>query len=137
MYKKIMVPVDLAHTDKLAKALDTAADLANHFQIPVCYVGITTETPSSLAHTPSEYASKLETFAKQQSQEHGHKAIAKSYASHDPTTDLDNTLLTAVKEVDADLVVMASHVPGLIEHVWPSHGGKIASHSNASVFLVR
>jgi nucleotide-binding universal stress UspA family protein len=29
MYKKIMVPVDLVHADKLALALDTAANLSN------------------------------------------------------------------------------------------------------------
>ncbi|MCA9547857.1 MAG: hypothetical protein KC613_25810, partial [Myxococcales bacterium] len=30
--------------------------------------------------------------------------------SHDPTVDLDDALLRAVKEVNADLVVMASHL---------------------------
>jgi hypothetical protein len=34
MYKKIMVPVDLVHADKLALALDTAANLAKLYNIP-------------------------------------------------------------------------------------------------------
>jgi nucleotide-binding universal stress UspA family protein len=46
-------------------------------------------------------------------------------------------LLSAINDAGADLVVMASHVPGLTEYVWPSHGGKIASHSTASVFVIR
>jgi hypothetical protein len=34
-------------------------------------------------------------------------------------------------------VVMASHVPGMLEHVWSSHAGRLASHASASVFIVR
>ena len=137
MYKKIMVPVDLTHAAQLTKALKTAADLSKHYQIPVCYVGITTETPSTVGHTPSEYAEKLEEFGRQQGDLHGHEVMTKSYASHDPSSDLNQTLLAAVNDTGADLVVMASHVPGVFDYIWPSHGGAVASHSDASVFLVR
>ena len=62
MYEKIMVPVDLAHVDRLEKALTTAADLARHYRIPICYVGVTTSLPGAVAHTPAEFARKLEQF---------------------------------------------------------------------------
>jgi nucleotide-binding universal stress UspA family protein len=137
MYTKIMVPVDLAHVERLDKALRTAADLANHYGIPACYVGVTTETPGPLGHTPAEFAAKLEEFGRQQSAEHGHTTETRAYASHDLTIDLDDTLLKAVHETGSDLVVMASHIPDLIDYVWPSNGGKIAEHSDASVFVVR
>ena len=61
-----------------------------------------------------------------------HAAIA-----HDPTTEVDDALLRAVDETGADLVVMQSHIPGLIDYVWPSNGGKIAGHAKASVLVVR
>jgi nucleotide-binding universal stress UspA family protein len=137
MYNKIMVPVDLAHVERLDKALKTAADLGQHYSIPVCYVGITPLTPSSIAHNPVEYGEKLADFGRRQAEKYGHEAMTKAYASHDPAVDLNDTLLAAVKEIGADLVVMASHVPGLAENLWPSHGGKVASHSDASVFVVR
>jgi nucleotide-binding universal stress UspA family protein len=137
MYRKIMVPVDLEHISGLAKALNAAGDLATHYQAEVCYVGITAQAPSSIAHNLAEYTSKLEGFARSEAGKYGHQATAKAYPSHDPSTDLDNLLLAAVKDVGADLVVMASHVPGLADHLWPSHGGKLASHSGVSVFLVR
>jgi nucleotide-binding universal stress UspA family protein len=57
--------------------------------------------------------------------------------SHDPTVDVDDALMKAVSETGADLVVMASHVPGLADYIWPSNGGKLAAHSSASVFVVR
>lgn len=137
MYTKIMVPVDLAHVERLEKALRTAADLSKHYGISVCYVGVTPNTPGPIAHNPAEYAEKLEEFGRAQAAAHGHKATTKAYASHDVTIDLDDTLLKAVGETGSDLVVMASHIPDIIDHLWPSNGGKIASHSDASVFVVR
>jgi nucleotide-binding universal stress UspA family protein len=137
LYTKIMVPIDLAHVERLGKALRTAADLSNHYGIPACYVGVTTETPSPLGHTPAEYAVKLKEFGRKQAEAHGHETETKAYASPDPTIDLDDTLLKAVHDVGADLVVMASHIPDVVDHFWPSNGGTIASHSDASVFVVR
>ncbi len=137
MYTRIMIPIDLAHVDKLGKALSTAADLARHYGIPVCYVGVTASPPGSVAHNPTEYAEKLESFARQQADQHGHEASTKAVVSHDPTSDLEETLLQTVKEIDADLVVMASHIPNVADLIWPSNGGKIPSHSDASVFVVR
>jgi nucleotide-binding universal stress UspA family protein len=132
-----MVPVDLAHKGDLDKALKTAADLASHYGVPVCYVGVTSPQPGSVAHTPEEFAKKLEGFAQDEAKKHGHEASSKSYTSHDPTVDIDDTLLKAVKETDSDLVVMASHAPNILDYVWPSNGGKVAEHAKASVFVVR
>jgi len=137
LYKQIMVPVDLTHTEHLQKALQTAADLSKHYGAPVTYVAVTPETPSPVAHNPTEFAQKLEAFAQEQASKHGHQAAAKAYASHDPAIDINDTLLKAVHETAADLVVMQSHVPNITDYIWPSHGGSVASHSDASVFLVR
>ena len=52
-------------------------------------------------------------------------------------TDVDDVLLRAAEEVGGGLVVMASHVPKLVDYIWPSNGGKIAAHSKAAVFVVR
>jgi nucleotide-binding universal stress UspA family protein len=123
MYKKIIVPVDLAHAGKLMKALKTAADLARHYQAPVCYVGVTTATPGSLAHNPAEYTTKLEAFARTQGEENGIETSSHTVVAHDPTIDLDDALLKAITRPAADLVVMATHVPNVADHLWPSNGG--------------
>ena len=137
MFERIMVPVDLTHADRIEKALRCAADLAAHYSATAIYVGVTTEQPSSLAHTPAEYAEKLAAFAKEQAEQHGIATESKAYASHDPTIDLDPTLLKAVGEVKADLVVMASLIPNISDRWWPANGGTIATHSDVSVLLVR
>lgn len=137
MYKKIMVPVDLAHIERLDKAITTAADLAKHYAIPICFVGVTAETPTEVAHSPKEFADKLEAFGAGQSKKHGLAIETAAYPSHDPAADLDKTLIAAAEDSGADLIVMASHVPGLPEHIFASNAGAVASHAEVSVFVVR
>ena len=137
MYRKIMVPVDLAHVERLDRALATAADLAKRYRIPVCYVGVTTGTPSPVAHTPQEYGERLARFGTEQVAAHGLDAQTAAYTSHDPAVDLDDKLIEAADEIDADLIVMASHVPGLPEHIFASNAGAVAAHAKVSVFVVR
>lgn len=137
MYKKIMVPVDLAHIQRLEKAITTATDLAKHYRIPICFVGVTAETPTEVAHNPKEFSEKLKEFGARQSREHGLEIETAAYPSHDPAIDLDQTLIAAAKENGADLIVMASHMPGLAEHIFASNAGAVASHAEVSVFVIR
>ncbi len=137
MYKQILVPVDLTHIDQLGKALRTAADLSRHYAAPVCYVGVTPEAPSQVAHNPKEFALKLEAFGNQQASEHGITATTRAYSATDPTIDINRILKQAIDDTGADLVVMASHPPNVTDYIWPSHGGWVAEHSGSSVFVVR
>ena len=137
MYTRMMVPVDLAHLDQLDKSLKAAADLALHYKIPIIYVSVVPTAPTEIAHNPTEFAEKLKAFAEDQAQANDLDAEAIVCTSPDPSTDVDDTLLATLVEIDADLVVMASHVPTIADYIWPSNGGKIASHARASVFLVR
>ncbi|TCP42825.1 universal stress protein [Rhodovulum marinum] len=137
MFCHILAPVDLAHVDRLTRALEVAADLARHYDIGVTYVAVTTPQPGPLAHSPEEFAGKLRAFAEEQAAKHGHRADAKTVVSHDPAVDLDHAIREARKDLNADLVVMGSHMPNLGDYVWPSHGGKLALHAHASIMLVR
>lgn len=137
MYKIVMVPVDLAHASRLEKALAVAGDLCRHYGAKAVYVGVTPPTPSRVARTPSQFAQKLNTFAAEQAAKYGHSASGHYVVSSDPTIDLDEALLKAAREVGADLIVMASHIPNITDYVWPSNGGEIATHARASVLVVR
>lgn len=137
MYSKIMVPVDLENLASLGKALQTALDLAKLYGASICYVGVTSGAPSAAAPTPEAFGDKLAAFAAAQTDSAGVRAESVSASTHDPATELDAALLTAVRETGADLVVMGTHVPGLQERLWASHGGALASHAPISVMLVR
>jgi nucleotide-binding universal stress UspA family protein len=137
MYRKIMVPVDLTHTDRLDKAIGTAADLAGLYSIPLLFVGVTAETPTALAHTPAEFAQKLEAFGAAQSRQRDLDISTAAYPSHDPAIDLHETLLTAAREHDVDLIVMASHIPGFPDHFFAANAAAVAAHADISVFVIR
>lgn len=137
MFNKIMVPVDLAHLPALQKALDVAVDMARHYQAALCYVGVTTSQPSSVARTPEEYRDKLHAFAREHAPDNGHAPSVAVYNSHDPAVDLDDILVRAVDELQVDLVVMATHLPHHIDAIMPANGSRVAAHTDVSVFLVR
>ncbi len=137
MFKKIVVPVDLAHKEALSKALQVGRDLAKVNSAELHLVGVTTETPGPLAHTPQEYGAKLAAFAKSLSAEYGITVHPHPVTSQDLKIDLERDIMRACDAIGADLVVIASHVPGLAEYVFSSNAGYLASHAKISVFVVR
>ncbi len=137
MYSRIMVPVDLAHADKLQRAFEIAAMIAKQEGATLIYTGVGAETPGAVAHTPKEFADKLQKFAETQRTAHGMPVEAHAAMSHDPAVDLNETLVAAAKKVDADLIVMASHIPGLADHWFHGHAAYVAQNAPISVFVVR
>ena len=139
MYSKILVPVDLSRTAQMSKALSIAIDIAKHYNATLCYVAVTNTTPSAAAHNPKELAMKLSTFAQEQGKLHGLATDSKVISTADTAVELDKRLLEAIEETGADLVIMASHPPGIGDrlHILHSNGANIVRHSNVSVFIVR
>lgn len=135
LYTHIMIPVDLAHADRLERALKTGTDLARLWGAKVTYVGITGVQPSKVAHTPEEFGRKLSDFARAQGEATGVETDAKAITAHDPAIEIDHMLVDAADEIGADLIVAGTHDPHVFD--WPSHGGKLASHAHMSVLLVR
>ncbi|GGC80314.1 universal stress protein [Marinobacter halophilus] len=139
MYKRILVPVDLSQLGNMPKTLNTAIDVAKHYQASLCYVTVTNSTPGAAAHNPEELAEKLAEFAEEQGQVHGIQTDSKVLESVDTAVELDKKLLDAIKDTGSDLVIMASHAPGLGDklHLLRSNGAEIVKHSDISVFIVR
>ena len=137
MYSKIMVPVDLEHVEQLQKALKTAANLAAEYKTPIVYVAVTMSGAGAVAHNPEEFQQVLDDFTKAQAAATGADVSSEMIISHDPAVDLDDKLLAAITDTGADLVVMGSHVPGFMEHIFASNAGAVASHAPVSVFVVR
>lgn len=137
MFRTIMTPVDLTQLDGLEKALKISAEIAKQYGAEVHFVGVTSNAPGALGHNPEEFAEKLDAFAGDQAEKHGITVRSEPVVSNDPATDLDDTLLDAVDRSGADLVVMQSHMPSAVDHVWPSNGGKVAEHARCSVMVVR
>jgi nucleotide-binding universal stress UspA family protein len=137
MFTKILVPVDLGHLDRMQKALAAAATQARTYGATVTYMAVTEETPGPVARTPKEFAARLAEFATEQGQTHGVPTEALAVVSTDPAAEINKLILKAVKDSGADLVVMASHPPRLVDWILPSHGGHVAEHADISVLIIR
>lgn len=137
MYRKMLVPVDLAHLDSLQRALTVAADLGRHYETEICYLSVTHSSPSNVAKTPEEYEEKLEAFAQEQAKTHGRPVSAKVLVSADPAVELDDKLVHAIDDLGVDLVVMGTHHHGKHDIIMPSNGSHVARETDASIFLVR
>ena len=137
MINKIMVPVDLAHKDDLENAISQAGQISKLNSATIHSVGVTSSAPTEVAKTPDSYGAKLKAFAKEVSDKTGCPVEPISLVDVDVTADLGHVLLDKSDELKVDLIVMASHVPGLMEHVIASNAGYVASHAKCSVYVVR
>ena len=139
MYTRIMVPVDLEHVEKIDKSISTAANLADHYNAPICFVAVTGTVPNRVAPSPEKFEAELNMFAREQADRFGIETSCLVKPSVDVPVELDDKLLEAIDDVDADLVVMASHIPGVPDklHLMSSNAAYIVKHADVSVFVVR
>lgn len=137
MISKIVFPVDLAHAERLGKALKVAIDLAKGHDAEIIFIGVTSTTPTTVANNPDEYAKALDEFAATEGMIHHVKVADKMVLSHDPSIDLGQQLIDAADEAGADLIVMASHMPGLADHLFEGNAAYVAQHAPLSVYIVR
>ncbi len=137
MFKKILVPVDLGHLETLSRALSVAADLAKSNDAEIVYASVYGNLSKTGLPQPEDHADALEAFAEREAKAQGISASALPIFSHDPAAETSSALVSAAGDINADAIVMASHVPGWVEHIFHSNAGYVACHSSASVFVVR
>ena len=138
MYSRILVPVDMDNTDQLTKALDLAAETAKANDATVVYVDVVDAVPTMSPHTEGEkMTERLDAFAAEQAKAHGIKTADHTVLRGDLHLNLGKDIVKAAKEGECDLIVMASHVPGIKDHFLTSHAGYVASHAPMSVYVVR
>ncbi len=137
MYATILIPVDLEHADQLEKAMVTAGDLARAQGAQLHVVGVTAALPGAAAHNPAEFGEKLKAWAGDWAGRLGLDVASHVLVTGDPQTEMDDRILAHAHEIGADLIVMATRVPGFAERIFGSHGGRLAAQADISVFLVR
>jgi len=138
MCSRILVPVDLSNTDKLTKALDIAARMAQEKAATVVYVGVVDAVPTSgKVQEGEKAAAALKGFAAQQAQAHQINTEAHVTLRGDLHLNVGSEVIQSARDKECDLIVMASHVPGLVEHILSSNAGYVASHAPMSVYVVR
>jgi len=138
MYSRILVPVDMDNVDKLAKAIALAAQTAKSNGASLLFVDVVDAVPTTTRITEGEkMADRLTQFAADQAKAHGIEITAHVALRGDLHLNVGADIIDAAKDADCDLIIMASHVPGMKEYFLASNAGYVASHAQISVYVIR
>lgn len=136
MYRTIIVPIDLSQETKGRSILDLAIRLgggearivlANILEELPGYVAI--ELPAGLMEqSRADAEEKLRAIAADAGVEAG-IAVRIGHPA--------NQILELAEETGADLIIIASHRPGLQDYFIGSTAGRVVRHAKCSVFVTR
>ena len=136
MYSTILVPIDMAHVAEGKTNIDLAAQhaaagakiiLLNVVEDIPNWAAV--ELPAGLIDQSIESAqSELKAIA---------TAAGMKMEIEVRTGHSYNTILDVAKEKDVDLIIIASHRPGLQDYFLGSTAAKVVRHASCSVLVVR
>ncbi|MCB4457549.1 universal stress protein [Leisingera sp. McT4-56] len=136
MFKHIMVPVDLHMPPAVKKAINVAADFAKNHGSRVTLVHVTDQQVKG-AHTVGSSGDELAALASKVAESSGARVEGLPIYSVDVGSEIDSILTRTAKELEVDLIVVATHMPGILDYVFSSHASHLVLHSEISVFVVR
>lgn len=136
MFKTVLLPVDVAHLDEGHKTLDIALSIASSdAAIILLYV---------MEDIPNWTDLDLPPDFKKNSMLTARKALESIAETIDRALQVEvragHAYSTILKEADAmnvDLIILASHKPGLKEYFIGSNTSKVVNHANCSVVVLR
>ena len=140
MFKNILVPIDLADTDLVKPAIETAIALARVSGGKIRLLNILPMTPVMLA----EYVPPDFDVQQRQSAEEALTIIAGEtgiepgrISSTVRQGGIYHEVLEEAKAIGADLIVMTSHRPAMKTYVLGSNAGHVVRYAKCSVLVVR
>ena len=140
MYKRILVPVDLADSELAKPAVDTAVALAKAAGGALRLLNVLPTTPVMLAeYVPADFD------AQQRKSAQDALAIVARECGLEPSQVSDvvrqggiyHEVLEEAKAFNADLIVMSSHRPAMRTYFLGSNAGHVVRYAQCSVLVVR
>lgn len=136
MYKTILVPIDMSHIEEGKLTLDIAKKHSDE-NTRIILLHVIEEPPKWIsAELPEGIFEKSRQSTKDEIQ-----AIADA-ASVSADVEIRSghpykNILGKAEEVDADLIIIASHKPDLQDYLLGSTAAKVVRHAPCSVLVVR
>ena len=131
MFKSILVPVDVYDPDVAEAAFARALALAAPGNARICVVSVVPAWPDDLARLPEDYEPRLQDWVD------ARRGAARVGVDLKVGGSIGARLIEAIGEVEADLVVMASHNPRITDYLIGSNAAHLALHAPCSVMVVR
>lgn len=138
MYSHILIAVDPDQPGSWAEALPAATALARCFsaRLTICSVVRDAEAAVEAQWSPIGYREMLDlTKVRLAKLASGVDGLAVDVEVG--TGTIRTGLLEVARRIGADLIVLASHVPGMKDHVWAGNAARVARQAECSVFIVR
>ncbi len=136
MYKKILVPIDEAHSETSGASLKLANRLSDKGG-EITVLTVIEEVPGYVAmHLPENFESKAHSAAQasleKQLDTHNAKANIVVKSGH-----AAGTIIEVANENDFDLIVIASHKPGAIDRLLGSTASRVVRKAKCAVLVIR
>jgi universal stress protein F len=136
MYKTILVPIDIAHLDKGKAMIDVATAHANT-GAKIIILNVVEEIPTwAAAEIPEAILDK----SRQTSVDEMNAIAKESGIEMDVEVRMGHsykTILDVADEKSADMIIVASHRPGLQDYFLGSTAAKVVRHAKCSVLVIR
>ena len=140
MYRRILVPIDLADVELAKPAIETAVMMAKESNGTIRLINVLPMTPVMLAeYVPPDFEAQQRASAEEAivivAKETGVAADKISSVVRQGT--IDREILEEAKAMDADLIVMSSHRAGMRTYFLGSNAGHVVRYATCSVLVVR
>jgi nucleotide-binding universal stress UspA family protein len=140
MFKKILVPIDVAQSDSGEASLKAAASLAESTGAKLILLNVIGDIPNLVANQlPTNHIDTMKESAGKALEEVASKNGLAS-GSYEVKTDqgqIYDKIIEAANKGGADLIVIASHQPDLSDYLLGSTASKVVRHAHCSVLVVR
>jgi nucleotide-binding universal stress UspA family protein len=140
MYRRILVPIDLADVELAKPAIETALMMARESDGSIRLVNVLPMTPVMLAeYVPPDFEAQQRAAAEEAI------AIVAKESGLGPEQistvvrqgGVDREILDEAKAMKADLIVMSSHRTGMRTYFLGSNAGHVVRYASCSVLVVR
>ena len=140
MYKRILVPIDLADVELAKPAIATAVMMAKESDGSVRLINVLPITPVMLAeYVPPDFEAQQRAAAEEAiaivARESGLPPERVSTVVRQGS--IDREILDEAKSIAADLIVMSSHRTGMRTYFLGSNAGHVVRYAACSVLVVR
>lgn len=139
MYKEILLSVDLEDDNSWRKALPTAVEYAKAFGSRIHVVTVVPEFGLVRQFFPDNYENQLKDSVRAKLHEFTAEKIpgeivCRHIIAHGTIYEEINK---AAEQINADLIIMASHRPELGDYLLGPNAARVVRHSKRSVLVVR
>ncbi len=140
MITKILVPIDLQHTENHGEVLRVASMIANGDGARVVLMTVVEPTPVEVSqYLPKRFekqltqstATELEKLAESMDVTGGAVQVTVRFGS------VYKEILSYAETIAADLIVMGSHEPSVGDYLLGSNASRVVRHATCSVHIVR